>query len=84
MITAKYGDHPDWRQIESRWQQEVIDNDPDHPIDISIDPSDAKVLSEYIRRVNQTLVIPGEMERVSEFVRHLIDASLEHGNEDGD
>lgn len=83
-IVEKYGGHPDWRQIESRWQQEVIDNDPDHPIEISMDKSDAKVLSEYIRRTNETLVIPDEMRRVSEYVKHLIDASLKHGNKDGD
>lgn len=84
VIRMKYGEHPDWRQIQSRWHQEVIDNDPGRPIELSIDKPDAKILSEYIRRTNETLVMPDEMKRVSEHVKHLIDEALTHGNKDGD
>lgn len=80
VIAMKYGDNPDWRQIQSRWQQEVINNDPDHPVELSMCKYDAKVLSEYIRRSNEILVIPDEMKRISEAVKRLIDRSLPNDN----
>lgn len=96
IIIAKYGEHPDWRQIESRWGQDVIDSAADIEeskemddgtpgrIVISLVEPDAKVLSEYIRRANETLVVPDAMWRVSEYVKRLIDASLTNVNKDGD
>ena len=94
-IVARYGKSPDWRELEFRWEQEVIASGADieeskemdetpGKIIISLDEHDAEVLSEYIRRVNETLMIPNRMWCVSEYVKRLIDASLKHGNKDGD
>ena len=95
VVIAKYGRHPDWRSIESIWEQEIIDSSTDIEeseemdetlgiISISLDEQDAKVLSEYIRRTTETLAIPDEMWRVAVDFKRLIDASLKHGNKDGD
>lgn len=96
VITAKYGKSPDWRSLEFRWEQEVIGSGADikEPEDvnvctpdrivISLTARDARVLSEYISRTNETLVVPTTMLAVSGYVKRLIDASLKHGNKDGD
>lgn len=96
VIAEKYGKCPDWRAIHRRWEQAVIDSGADieeseetddETIDRIVIPlyeHDAKVLSEYIRRTNETLNVPTTMLAVSGYVKRLIDASLKHGNKDGD
>lgn len=96
VIIAKYNRHPDWRLIESIWEQEIIDSDADieeseemdyetpDRIEISLTKPEAKVFSEYIRRTTETLAIPDEMWRVAVDFKRLIDASLAHGDKDGD